>query len=70
MNGNTTDVQVRNCKENGNVAPCWTLQSDAACPGGSDAFKLLPNQATMNAASFCSTLKCSLCEPGSVMPGR
>lgn len=66
--GNTADVPVANCNENGGVAPCWTLDSDPSCASGSVVFHLLPDAATMNAASASSTLECSLCRPG-VTPG-
>jgi hypothetical protein len=68
--GQTTDVQVPLCAEDGNTAPCWTLYASTICPSGAYQFVLTPDQAIMNAASLSTTVKCSLCQPGPfVMPG-
>jgi len=67
--GTLTDVAVANCNENGNTPPCWTLSAGTACPAGQVTFKLLPDQTARDAASLLSTLTCSLCAPGSTIPG-
>jgi hypothetical protein len=68
-NGNqTTTAQVPNCNENGAKPPCWTLDA-GACPTGSEMFRLTADQATMSAVSAVSRLTCSLCQPGSALPG-
>ncbi|HXJ23554.1 MAG TPA: vWA domain-containing protein [Polyangia bacterium] len=68
--GNTMDVVVQNCAENGNAPPCWSLGTDAtACPGGGYALKVSADSASMNAASLNSTVECSLCVAGSGTPG-
>jgi len=69
-NDNTVDLPVPSCAENGNVAPCWTLQEDPAnCAAGDLALKLQQDTAAMKANSLDSTIECSLCLPGSTEPG-
>ncbi|MFL5308031.1 MAG: hypothetical protein ACJ8F1_22640 [Polyangia bacterium] len=68
--GRTTDVAVQSCAVNGNQAPCWTLEADTAkCPTGGFSFKLMTDAAAQAATSLTTTVKCSLCQPGSTMPG-
>jgi hypothetical protein len=68
--GNSMDVPVANCQENGGTAPCWNLAADmTACPGGGYALKVTPDAASMNAASLDSTVECSLCLAGSTADG-
>ncbi len=56
--------------ENGGVAPCWTLASDApSCPNGGQALMLMLDQASLNAASVNTSVSCPVCEPGSTKPG-
>lgn len=69
-NGNKTDVVVPNCDENGNSAPCWSLNTDqTACPNGGVALKLMQDQASMNASALNSSIDCSICLPNSTAPG-
>ncbi len=68
--GNTVDVSIPSCAENGNVAPCWTLQADTTiCAAGDLSLKLQQDGAAMNATSVNSSIECSLCVPGSTEPG-
>jgi hypothetical protein len=63
--GNTTDIPIPNCQENGGAAPCWDLGQDTmACPGGGQALKVTQDANSMNAASLNSTVECSICFPG------
>jgi hypothetical protein len=67
--GAAIDLPVPNCAENGNVAPCWTLQADPRCPAGDLAVQLQQDTAAMNASSLNSIIECPLCLPGSTEPG-
>ncbi len=68
--GTPQNVSVPNCNENGAQAPCWSLGTDAqTCPNGGVALRLMADAALQNAASFNTTVTCSVCQPGSVMPG-
>jgi hypothetical protein len=62
--GDAMDLPVPNCAENGNTAPCWTLQSDpTSCPGGGQALKVQQDAAAMSANTLNSTIECSLVLP-------
>jgi hypothetical protein len=64
----TTHVAIENCNENGNMAPCWTLEPGTnGCTG--QQLKVNDTAANMMAASEDSTITCSLCAPGVVAPG-
>ncbi|HLK93770.1 MAG TPA: hypothetical protein VKZ18_28015 [Polyangia bacterium] len=66
--GNKTSVAVPNCAENGNAAPCWTLEAGTnGCTGQS--LKFNDSAADMMSASAYSTVSCSLCMPGVATPG-
>lgn len=67
--GNVTDVPVSSCDENGKTPPCWTLSAATFCPAGDVSFQLMPDQAAQDAAGLVSTLTCSICQPGSAVPG-
>jgi hypothetical protein len=68
--GNSLELPIPNCAENGNVPPCWTLEADLnTCSGGGLALKLQQDGAAMNATSLNTTVDCSLCLPGSTAPG-
>jgi len=65
---NVTSLALPNCNENGDVAPCWTLEAGMnGCTG--QTLKINETAANMNAASENSTLNCSLCLPGVPGPG-
>jgi len=69
-NGNTVDLSVPDCAENGNVAPCWTLLEDpTSCPAGDLVLKVQQDAAGMNAANLSTTIECPLCLPGSKATG-
>jgi hypothetical protein len=66
--GKMSDLLVPSCDENGNAAPCWTLSSDT-CVSGSFAFGLTLPPGGQQAVSVSSTVTCSVCSPGSGLPG-
>ncbi len=69
-NGNRIDLPVPACAENGNVAPCWSLEADTtACAAGDLVLKVQQDAAAMSATALNSTIECSLCLPGSTVPG-
>jgi hypothetical protein len=69
-NGNTVDVPVPACAENGNVAPCWTLAQDtSACAPGDLVLKVQQDATGKSATAVATTLECPLCLPGSTLPG-
>jgi hypothetical protein len=61
---------IHNCNENGNVPPCWTLQSGGLSCAGS--VPLVNDTATnLNAQDEFTTFDCTLCVPNAVviLPG-
>jgi hypothetical protein len=66
----SVDVVVQACSQNGNQAPCWTMQPDtSACPAGGMSLKVTQDAAVMSATSVNATVECSLCVPGTNTPG-
>ncbi len=66
--GHQSHVAIENCNENGNTAPCWTLEPGTnGCTG--QELKVKDSAANMTAASEDSTISCSLCMPGVAAPG-
>ena len=58
-----THVAIQNCNENGNTAPCWTLEPGMnGCTGQS--LKMNDSAANMMAASEDSTMSCCALHAG------
>ena len=66
--GKQTHQAIRNCNENGNRAPCWSLTPGVmGCTGQS--LKVTDTPANMMSSSENSTVSCALCAPGVAAPG-
>jgi len=67
--GKTTDSMVPACAENGNVKPCWHLDTDATCripagaPAGTQSLKLVTDRDGMAPNGLSSTIACALVVP-------
>ncbi len=69
MNGKTFSTVLQSCASNGNVAPCWALNTDAQkCPGNflvlnvNRGGAMLPN-------GLSTAVSCAQCIPGVVQAG-
>jgi hypothetical protein len=67
--GKTTDSMVPACAENGNVKPCWHLDTDATCripagaAAGTQSLKLVTDRDGMAPNGLSSTISCALVVP-------
>jgi len=66
-----SEKSVPNCNENGNVAPCWTLQPATNCEGGGTGMTVVvsadPAAATANNETIL--VSCPLCPGAGAGPG-
>jgi len=64
--GLTIDTALPSCVDSQNVAPCWTLAADPACPNGS----LISVSRPAGAAppTLDTTVECAVCTVGSTDP--
>ncbi|HLK91430.1 MAG TPA: hypothetical protein VKZ18_16145 [Polyangia bacterium] len=65
--GNTSDRSVASCAATGNALPCWKLDTGAASCGGQQL--TIKDEPGVNTNTESSTIDCSLCLPGSQLPG-
>jgi hypothetical protein len=64
--GATIDTPIPSCVDTANVAPCWSLVADAACPAGQ--LMKFTRPAGPVPTDLNSSVECSVCIPGSTDP--